>query len=216
MFTACSPVCMTHPKITSSTIGGIDLRAAGHLAQHMRGEHDRVHVAKITVALVAAAHRRAHRLDDHDVSHGSTCCLVGSPTLAAGVASAAEAVDALENRSRRRAVEQIRRPALGGDEPSRSAVLVDTAQNEDIAGAWVARVGESGATTCIPSAVSPGVASSVDGCDGGGGSSAKNASMYGWSRLSDRKIRCEPRDRARAVKIAAVSPVSKNGAARFG
>ena len=72
MFTACSPVCMTHPKTTSSTIAGIDRRAAGHLAQHVRGEHHRVHVAKIAVALVAAAHRGAHRFDDHDVSHGST------------------------------------------------------------------------------------------------------------------------------------------------
>ena len=48
---------------------GIDRCPAGHLAQHVRGEDDRMHVAEITVALGAAAHRGSHRFDDHDVSH---------------------------------------------------------------------------------------------------------------------------------------------------
>ena len=52
---------------------GVDRRATGHLAQHVRGEDDRMHVTKITIALVAAAHRRSHRFDDHDVSQSSTC-----------------------------------------------------------------------------------------------------------------------------------------------
>ena len=50
----------------------LDTGAAGDLTENVRGELDRMDVAKITVLEVAAAQRRAHRLHDDDVDHALT------------------------------------------------------------------------------------------------------------------------------------------------
>ena len=130
MFTACSPVCMTHPKIDIVDHRGVDrLRDWSPRGAHARrggpdARREDRRCAGCRAPSGSAPLRRSRR------QSWFTCSLFGAPTLAAGAGVSRRSGRRLSSTGRgAERVERIRRPALGWRRASTASAVAHRESN---------------------------------------------------------------------------------------